>query len=179
MATTPSMLDSYSLQRIQSAASSSSSPAVEPAPFEPMALGDGENSRSNQLSSSSTLESFATAINTAIDEPPAARTTVPRSVLDEDEDEDEEAYEDARAGSTPGLANAVDVPAPPARPAPTRTNTNRNRGHGLVRLLGFFGYGPYGRNNKARRELVSLIWTLSIDIAEVRLCDSHCLVGRR
>jgi hypothetical protein len=45
-----------------------------------------------------------------------------------------------------------------------RTTGNRQRLSIAGRILTFFGYG---RNNRARKELVSIIWTLVVDFSQV------------
>jgi hypothetical protein len=45
-----------------------------------------------------------------------------------------------------------------------RTNGNQQRLSVAGRVLAFFGYG---RNNRARKELVSIIWTLVVDFSQV------------
>jgi hypothetical protein len=47
-----------------------------------------------------------------------------------------------------------------------RTNGNQRRLSVAGHVLAFFGYG---RNNKARKELVSIIWTLVVDFSQVIL----------
>ena len=80
----------------------------------------------------------------------------------------------------PSPSSAADVgphPAPntlPPLPLPARTR----RMSPLRRLFAFFGYGTH---NEARRELVSLLWTLTVDSAEVRtdpLCNPPRLDSR-
>ncbi|KAI0319162.1 hypothetical protein OF83DRAFT_1282114 [Amylostereum chailletii] len=74
--------------------------------------------------------------------------------------------------------NEAHTPAPAVDPAPhpapntlppLAPYTPRQRMSPLRRLLVFFGYG---RNNKARKELVSVLWTFVVDIAEVSVLPS-------
>lgn len=70
--------------------------------------------------------------------------------------------------------NQQDIPLiePPIRHTPTNNDSNRPRPTGaLARCLAFFGYGP---GNRARKELVSLIWNIFFCIIQV--CPSFLVV---
>ena len=107
--------------------------------------------------SSSTLETYHTAPVVMPEEPyvPRVATSSPPPLhLPTDSREDPPQLPDQRLASTPSLA-ALALPLQRQRQRPaTRTG----------RLLTFFGYG---RNNKARKILISFIWTMSLDTVEV------------
>ncbi|KAA1474309.1 hypothetical protein DENSPDRAFT_840893 [Dentipellis sp. KUC8613] len=101
---------------------------------------------------------------------------------DESEGDDEPAFDEASVAPRPPLVPAptlasldrtspepsdtrldLDLPqlqSPSLRPPPRRPERRSRAG----RVLAFFGYG---RDNKARRALVSVIWHLSLDLAQI------------
>jgi hypothetical protein len=101
---------------------------------------------------------------------PTNRTTIPENtVLDSTLPAPRTANNHTR--ESPGHRhNQVVVPDPvnaapdPPRIVVHRTTGNQRRLSTAGRILAFFGYG---RNNRARKELVSIIWTLVVDFSQV------------
>jgi hypothetical protein len=115
------------------------------------------------LDRSATLEPLSNAMsraeNTVVNNPPPSPRTANNHARDSP----------GRQHTRIGIPDPVIAAPDPPRLVVHRTIDNPQRHSRLSiagRILAFFGYG---RNNKARKELVSIIWTLAVDFSQVIL----------